>query len=136
MTRTIWKENELNPPDAIPMLSQSRNQARRGLHRARPAVGATPRRVRPGHDAQGCWARHDQLTNATLAAEFGTQNCYLAMAAMRTDRRGTSFRRLELAMHAGQTSNPRPRARFGGPFFLEPILAPRIVLLRRNVKKA
>ena len=53
--------------------------------RARPAVGATPRRVRPGHDAQGCWARHDPLTNATLAAEFGTQNCYLAMAAMRPD---------------------------------------------------
>src|SRR6516164_8692780 len=53
--------------------------------RARPAVGATPRRVRPGHDAQGCWARHDPLTNPTLAAEFGTQNCYLAMAAMRPD---------------------------------------------------
>jgi len=27
--------------------------------------------ARPGHDAQGCWARHDQLTNATLAASFG-----------------------------------------------------------------
>src|SRR5215510_9642647 len=32
--------------------------------------------VRPSHDAQGCWARHDQLTNATLAASFGTQNRY------------------------------------------------------------
>src|SRR5215831_12483217 len=29
MTRMIWKENELNPPDA-PILSQGTNQARRG----------------------------------------------------------------------------------------------------------
>jgi hypothetical protein len=63
--------------------SDLEGKTRRGSHRARPAVGATHRRVRPGHDAQGCWARHDHLTNATLAASFGTQNCYLAMAAMR-----------------------------------------------------
>src|SRR5262245_42434461 len=137
MTRTIWKENELNPPAQFRCYPKAEIRQGADCIRARPAVGATPRRVRPGHDAQGCWARHDQLTNATLAAEFGTQNCYLAMAAMRTDRRGTSFRRLELAMHAGQTSNPRPLGPASvGPFFLEPILAPRIVLLRRNVKKA
>jgi hypothetical protein len=27
-------------------------------------------------------ARHDQLANATLAAWFGTQTCYLAMVAL------------------------------------------------------
>jgi hypothetical protein len=75
--------------------------------RARPAVGATPRRVRPGHDAQGCWARHDQLTNATLAAEFGTQNCYLVMAAMRTTAEGTVSADWNWPC-ARQTSNPRP----------------------------
>ena len=113
-------------------------QIRQGADRirARPAVGATPRRVRPGHDAQGCWARHDQLTNATLAAEFGTQNCYLAMAAMRTTAEerfpptGIGHARVKPAIRAPLAPG------FGGPFFLEPILAPRIVLLRRNVKKA
>ena len=43
-----------------------------------PPIDGSDRPRRPG-------ARHDQLTNATLAAWFGTQNCYLAMAAMRRD---------------------------------------------------
>jgi enamine deaminase RidA (YjgF/YER057c/UK114 family) len=38
--------------------------------------------------------RRDQLTNATLAAWFGTQNCCLAMAEMRPTRRGATHRRV------------------------------------------
>src|SRR5262249_59185442 len=83
--RMIWRENELNPQTQVRCYPRAKIRQGADPTRARPAVGATPRRVRPGHDAQGCWARHDQLTNATLAAEFGTQNCYLAMAAMRPD---------------------------------------------------
>src|SRR5262249_40044135 len=88
MTRMTGRKMSLTPQT---LQCYPKAQIRQGADRirARPAVGATPRRVRPGHDAQGCWARHDQLTNATLAAELGTTNCYLARAAMQHGRRGT-----------------------------------------------
>ena len=84
LTRTSRDQGALDAP----IVSQSANQARRGSYKRPTRRGATHRRVGPGHD--GPWARgarHDQLTNATLAARFGTQNCYLAMAAMRPTRR-------------------------------------------------
>jgi hypothetical protein len=76
----------LNPPDP-PILSQGTNQARRGSRkRARPAGGATHRRVRPGHVGPGREGRvMANWPTPTLVAWFGTENCYLAMAAMRPD---------------------------------------------------
>ena len=52
------------------------------------AMAAPTRPAGPPIDGKGLAttatteARHDQLANATLAAWFGTQTCYLAMAAM------------------------------------------------------
>src|SRR6516162_6980434 len=52
----------------VPGLGDNLRRMSSARIRARPAVGATHCRVRPGHDAQGCWARHDQLTEPRLRA--------------------------------------------------------------------
>src|SRR6516165_3462168 len=70
LTRTSRDQGALDAP----IVSQSANQARRGSYKRPTRRGATHRRVGPGHD--GPWARgarHDQLTNATLAAWSGKQ---------------------------------------------------------------
>src|SRR5262245_58007304 len=52
---------------------------------ARPAGGATHRRARPGHVGPGREERRVMANWPTphLVAWFGTENCYLAMAASR-----------------------------------------------------
>src|SRR5262249_38704842 len=64
MTRMIWKENELNPPDA-PMLSQGANQTRRGSHK-RPTRQGWGRRAWTCHDAHGGRGRVMTKREATL----------------------------------------------------------------------